>query len=78
MPSRAVCVRLVGADVLGRPPPAHQNRIGIATKRAYQNLPPTVEELERKSNLPLGQIGTLWMGEKGILWQHAFGSACRS
>ena len=57
---------------------AHQNRIGIATKRAYQNLPPIVEELERKYNLPLGQIGTLWMGEKGILWQNEFGSACRS
>ena len=54
---------------------AHQNRIGIATKRAYQNLPPIVEELERKYNLPLGQIGTLWMGEKGILWQNEFGSA---
>ena len=75
MPARAGCVRLVGADVLGRPPPAHQNRIGIATKRAYQNLPPIVEELERKYNLPLGQIGTLWMGEKGILWQNEFGSA---
>lgn len=54
---------------------AHQNRIGIATKRAYQNLPPIVEELERKYNLPLGQIGTLWMGEKGIFWQNEFGSA---
>ena len=54
---------------------AHQNKIGIATKREYQNLPPIVEELEKKYNLPLGQIGTLWMGEKGILWQNEFGSA---
>ncbi len=55
--------------------PAHQNNIGIATKREYQNLPPIVEELEKKYNLPLGQVGTLWIGEKGILWQNEFGSA---
>lgn len=54
---------------------AHQNRIGIATKREYQNLPPIVEELEKKYNVQLGQIGTLWMGEKGILWLNEFGSA---
>ena len=54
---------------------AHQNIIGIATKREYQNLPPIVEELEKKYGVPLGQIGTLWMGEKGILWLNEFGSA---
>ena len=53
----------------------HQNKIGIALKREYQNLPPIVEELEKKYNVPLGQIGTLWMGEKGILWLNEFGSA---
>ena len=53
----------------------HQNKIGIALKREYQNLPPIVEELEKKYNVPLGQVGTLWMGEKGILWLNEFGSA---
>ena len=53
----------------------HQNKIGIALKREYQNLPPIVEELEKKYGVPLGQIGTLWMGEKGILWLNEFGSA---
>ena len=54
---------------------AHQNKIGIALKREYQNLPPIVEELERRHNVQLGQIGTLWMGEKGIIWLNEFGSA---
>ena len=53
----------------------HQNKIGIATKREYQNLPPIVEELEKKYGLPLGQIGTIWIGEKGSLWLNEFGSA---
>ena len=53
----------------------HQNGIGIALKREYQNLPPIVEELEKKHGLPLGQTGTIWVGEKGILWLNEFGSA---
>ena len=53
----------------------HQNRIGIAVKREYQNLPPIVEELEGKYGLPLGQTGTIWVGEKGILWLNEFGSS---
>ena len=53
----------------------HQNKIGIALKREYQNLPPIVEELEKRHNVQLGQIGTLWMGEKGIIWLNEFGSA---
>ena len=43
----------------------HQNKIGIAVKREYQNLPPIVEELESKHGVPLGQTGTIWVGEKG-------------
>ena len=53
----------------------HQNKIGIAQKREYQNLPPIVEELEGKYGLPLGQTGTIWVGEKGILWLNEFGSS---
>ncbi len=53
----------------------HQNRIGIALKREYQNLPPIIEELERRHGVPLGQIGTVFVGEKGALWQNEFGSA---
>ena len=53
----------------------HQNKIGIATKREYQNLPPIVEELEKKYGLPLGQTGTIWIGEKGSLWLNEFGSS---
>ena len=53
----------------------HQNRIGIAVKREYQNLPPIVEELERRHGVPLGQIGSIFVGEKGILWLNEFGSA---
>ena len=53
----------------------HQNKIGIALKREYQNLPPIVEELEKRHGVQLGQIGTLWIGEKGIMWLNEFGSA---
>lgn len=55
--------------------PTHQNRIGIAIKREYQNLPPIVEELERKHGVRLGQVGSLFMGDKGIMWVNEFGSA---
>ena len=55
--------------------PEHQNGIGICTKREYQNLPPIVEELEAKHGLPLGQTGTIWVGDKGIMWLNEFGSS---
>ena len=54
---------------------AHQNHIGIATKREYQNLPPIVEELEKRHGVSLGQIGTIWIGEKGAMWLSEFGTS---
>ena len=53
----------------------HQNGIGICLKREYQNLPPIVEELEKKHGVQLGQTGSIWIGEKGIMWLNEFGSA---
>ena len=39
------------------------------------NFPPIVLELEKKYNVKLGNIGTIFMGEKGILWAGQFGNA---
>ena len=45
----------------------HVNRIGCCLKREYQNLPPTVEEVERKYGVDLGALGALFVGEKGCI-----------
>ena len=44
-------------------------------KREWMNFPPIVLELEKKYNVKLGNIGTIFMGEKGILWAGQFGNA---
>ena len=44
-------------------------------KRELLNFPPIVLELEKKFNTRLGNIGNLFMGEKGILWAGQFGDA---
>lgn len=44
-------------------------------KREWMNFPPIVLELEKKFKMNLGNIGTLFMGEKGILWAGQFGNA---
>ena len=44
-------------------------------KREWMNFPPIVLELEKKYNMSLGNIGNLFMGEKGILWAGQFGNA---
>ncbi len=44
-------------------------------KREWMNMPPIVFELEKKYNMSLGNIGNLFMGEKGILWAGQFGNA---
>ena len=44
-------------------------------KREWMNFPPIVLELEKKYKMNLGNIGTLFMGEKGILWAGQFGNA---
>ena len=44
-------------------------------KREWMNFPPIVLELEKKYNMKLGNIGTIFMGEKGILWAGQFGNA---
>ena len=45
----------------------HVNRIGCCRKREYQNLPPIVEEVERKYGVELGALGSLFVGEKGFV-----------
>jgi len=45
----------------------HVNRIGCCTKREYQNLPPIVEEVEKKYGVELGALGSLFVGEKGFV-----------
>ena len=45
----------------------HVSRIGECHKREYQNLPPIVEELERKYNQDLGRLGSVIVGENGIM-----------
>ena len=45
----------------------HVDRIGVCRKRDYQNLPPIVEELEKKYGQNLGSLGTIYVGENGIM-----------
>ena len=45
----------------------HVNKIGCCTKREFQNLPPIVEEVERKYGVELGALGSLFVGEKGFI-----------
>ena len=45
----------------------HVTRIGCCTKREFQNLPPIVEEVERKYGVELGALGSLFVGEKGFI-----------
>ena len=44
-------------------------------KREWMNKPPIVFEMEKKYNMNLGNIGTLFVGEKGALWAGQFGNA---
>ncbi|MGN0853113.1 MAG: Gfo/Idh/MocA family protein [Kiritimatiellia bacterium] len=44
-------------------------------KRELLNFPPIVLELEAKHKMSLGNIGTLFFGEKGILWVGPFGNS---
>lgn len=44
-----------------------QDGIGVCKKREYQNLPPIVEELEKKYGVELGQLGSVFMCEKGCV-----------
>ena len=45
----------------------HLGRYGECLKREYQNLPPIVEELEKKYGQNLGALGSILVGEKGIM-----------
>jgi predicted dehydrogenase len=45
----------------------HVDRIGCCLKREYQNLPPIVEEVEKKYGVELGALGALFVGEKGFV-----------
>lgn len=44
-----------------------------AANRDIMNFPEIVLEIEKKYNCHLGNIGTLFIGEKGILWAGPFG-----
>lgn len=46
---------------------AHVDYIGVCKKREYQNLPPVIEELEKKYGQNLGCLGTVYVGEKGVM-----------
>ena len=45
----------------------HVDKIGVCRKRDYQNLPPIVEELEKKYGQNLGNLGTVYIGENGVM-----------
>ena len=45
----------------------HVNKIGCCLKREYQNLPPIIEEVERKYGVALGELGAVFVGEKGFI-----------
>ena len=45
----------------------HVDKIGVCRKRAFQHLPPIVEEMERKYGQSLGCLGSIFVGEKGII-----------
>ena len=45
----------------------HVNKIGCCLKREYQHLPPIVEEYEKKYGQELGALGSLFVGEKGMI-----------
>ena len=45
----------------------HVNKIGVCLKREFQHLPPMVEEMERKYGQNLGCLGSLFIGEKGMI-----------
>ena len=44
-------------------------------KREWMNFPSIVLDYEKKYNMNLGNIGTLFLGEKGALWAGQFGNA---
>ena len=46
---------------------AHVNKTGICLKRDYQNLPPIIEELEKQHGQNLGCLGTVFVGETGVM-----------
>jgi len=45
----------------------HVDKIGVCRKRDYQHLPPIVPELEAKYGQNLGNLGSVFVGEKGII-----------
>ena len=45
----------------------HVNKIGICLKREFQHLPPMVLELEKKYGQNLGCLGSIFVGEKGMI-----------
>lgn len=51
--------------------------IGIFKKREYQNLPPIIAELEAKHGVNLGRLGSVLIGDKGILTIGPFGENAR-
>jgi len=51
----------------------HVNNIGCCNKREYQHLPPIVTELEKKYGQSLGALGSIFVGEKGIIRVGAHG-----
>jgi len=53
-----------------------ENTLGYVP-RPIQNLPPLVEELERRYKINLGDNGALYVGEKAILWSDTTCSSVR-
>ncbi|MBO7166824.1 MAG: Gfo/Idh/MocA family oxidoreductase [Kiritimatiellae bacterium] len=46
----------------------HVDMIGICKKREYQNLPPIIEETEKRYGASLGQLGTLFVADNGVVF----------
>ncbi|MDA3925462.1 MAG: Gfo/Idh/MocA family oxidoreductase [Kiritimatiellae bacterium] len=54
-----------------------QKRWRSVNKRKWQNVPPLLDELEKKYNRNLGRNGSLLVGDKGVMVIGPYGDGCR-
>lgn len=59
------------------PPPRDPNEPKYGIAREACNRPPLAEELERKYKIDLGSHGTLYVGDKGIMYTELYGRGVR-
>ena len=54
-----------------------QKRWRSVNKRKWQNVPPLLDELEKKYDRNLGRNGSILVGDKGIMKIGPYGDGCR-